>query len=110
PPALPAASAGQGDIVAADRFEPGKTGRASSETSAVREGAAEVIGLAGESGAGNESRTRDLNLGKVALYQLSYSRGVCTGHGASAKTCIIAAIFRPASRAAPAAGSRTSTT
>src|SRR5690554_1464093 len=29
------------------------------------------------SGAGNESRTRDLNLGKVALYQLSYSRVVC---------------------------------
>ena len=27
-------------------------------------------------GAGNEARTRDLNLGKVALYQLSYSRGV----------------------------------
>jgi hypothetical protein len=26
------------------------------------------------SGAGDESRTRDLNLGKVALYQLSYSR------------------------------------
>ena len=26
------------------------------------------------SGAGNEARTRDLNLGKVALYQLSYSR------------------------------------
>ena len=25
-------------------------------------------------GAGNESRTRDLNLGKVALYQLSYAR------------------------------------
>ena len=31
-----------------------------------------------ESGAGNESRTRDLNLGKVALYQLSYSRMPCT--------------------------------
>ena len=30
--------------------------------------------LRGKSGAGNESRTRDLNLGKVALYQLSYSR------------------------------------
>gem|GEM_PF-2302462 len=29
-----------------------------------------------ESGAGNETRTRDLNLGKVALYQLSYSRSV----------------------------------
>ena len=27
-----------------------------------------------ESGAGKESRTLDLNLGKVALYQLSYSR------------------------------------
>ncbi len=27
-----------------------------------------------ECGAGNEARTRDLNLGKVALYQLSYSR------------------------------------
>ena len=29
-----------------------------------------------KSGAGNESRTRDLNLGKVALYQLSYSRKI----------------------------------
>ena len=28
----------------------------------------------GENGAGNEVRTRDLNLGKVALYQLSYTR------------------------------------
>ena len=27
-------------------------------------------------GAGDESRTRDLNLGKVALYQLSYSRKI----------------------------------
>ena len=27
-----------------------------------------------ESGAGNRVRTGDLNLGKVALYQLSYSR------------------------------------
>ncbi len=31
-------------------------------------------GLAMKTGAGNETRTRDLNLGKVALYQLSYSR------------------------------------
>ena len=29
-------------------------------------------------GAGNETRTRDLNLGKVALYQLSYSRAETT--------------------------------
>ncbi len=33
-------------------------------------------------GAGNESRTRDLNLGKVALYQLSYSRmGIFDNYG-----------------------------
>jgi hypothetical protein len=30
-------------------------------------------------GAGEESRTLDLNLGKVALYQLSYSRILETG-------------------------------
>jgi hypothetical protein len=30
-----------------------------------------------KSGAGEESRTLDLNLGKVALYQLSYSRVDC---------------------------------
>ncbi len=29
------------------------------------------------SGAGNGTRTRDINLGKVALYQLSYSRIYC---------------------------------
>ena len=28
-------------------------------------------------GAGNEIRTRDPNLGKVVLYQLSYSRKCC---------------------------------
>jgi CDP-diacylglycerol-glycerol-3-phosphate 3-phosphatidyltransferase len=32
------------------------------------------LGSLRKTGAGNESRTRDLNLGKVALYQLSYSR------------------------------------
>src|SRR6202030_354115 len=34
----------------------------------------QVIDDKGCFGAGNETRTRDLNLGKVALYQLSYSR------------------------------------
>jgi hypothetical protein len=34
------------------------------------------ISFPSEFGAGNEARTRDLNLGKVALYQLSYSRNV----------------------------------
>ena len=34
----------------------------------------EDVALLPKSGAGNEARTRDLNLGKVALYQLSYSR------------------------------------
>ena len=33
-----------------------------------------------QSGAGNEARTRDLNLGKVALYQLSYSRTKTNRH------------------------------
>ena len=33
-----------------------------------------TLALLPASGAGNEARTRDLNLGKVALYQLSYSR------------------------------------
>ena len=37
------------------------------------------------SGAGNEARTRDINLGKVTLYQLSYSR---------LRTCVIIRIFR----------------
>ena len=35
-------------------------------------------------GAGDEIRTRDINLGKVALYQLSYSRaktGAVREHG-----------------------------
>ena len=33
-----------------------------------------LIRVSSKNGAGNEIRTRDLNLGKVALYQLSYSR------------------------------------
>ena len=36
--------------------------------------AQKALWLFPKSGAGNEARTRDLNLGKVALYQLSYSR------------------------------------
>ena len=33
-----------------------------------------AFGFPFKTGAGEESRTLDLNLGKVALYQLSYSR------------------------------------
>jgi hypothetical protein len=36
--------------------------------------AAMLAALRKKRGAGEESRTLDLNLGKVALYQLSYSR------------------------------------
>ena len=32
-----------------------------------------------QTGAGNETRTRDPDLGKVVLYQLSYSRVLVTG-------------------------------
>jgi hypothetical protein len=42
-----------------------------------------------ELGAGEESRTLDLNLGKVALYQLSYSR-VFDGWAASAELALYA--------------------
>src|SRR5580698_1660114 len=38
--------------------------------------AANSVETQGNFGAGNEARTRDLNLGKVALYQLSYSRPI----------------------------------
>ena len=41
---------------------------------ATRKKGAHRSSLSLKSGAGDESRTRDLNLGKVALYQLSYSR------------------------------------
>src|SRR5690606_11099674 len=52
------------------------TGRAERQIGAVngKAGYAHCTHPASCSGAGNESRTRDLNLGKVALYQLSYSR------------------------------------
>jgi hypothetical protein len=39
-----------------------------------KKGSSESASLFKKSGAGEESRTLDLNLGKVALYQLSYSR------------------------------------
>ncbi len=34
-----------------------------------------------ETGAGNETRTRDPDLGKVVLYQLSYSRNMASPRG-----------------------------
>ncbi len=50
-------------------------------------------------GAGNEARTRDLNLGKVALYQLSYSRtadAYCSAVAGTvkARVCMLANTFR----------------
>ena len=48
-----------------------------------------------KTGAGNEARTRDLNLGKVALYQLSYSRKrggiVARCRALSSRNCAVAA-------------------
>jgi hypothetical protein len=46
------------------------------QLSAKDEGPQQAVALR-QTGAGNETRTRDLNLGKVALYQLSYSRLGC---------------------------------
>ncbi len=39
------------------------------------------FGLSKNFGAGNETRTRDPDLGKVVLYQLSYSRITCISEG-----------------------------
>jgi hypothetical protein len=52
------------------RIVPQKTGRPG------RQVLFQGYGIGGN-GAGEESRTLDLNLGKVALYQLSYSRMEC---------------------------------
>ncbi len=40
----------------------------------TRKGAQSLHAVPPDAGAGKEARTPDLNLGKVALYQLSYSR------------------------------------
>ena len=45
-------------------------------------------------GAGNEIRTRDLNIGKVALYQLSYSRGKAAHYGECGFLCQQAILSR----------------
>ena len=45
-----------------------------------------------ETGAGEESRTLDLNLGKVALYQLSYSR-IGVQHHSSKLLLILVLLF-----------------
>src|SRR5690606_16309307 len=70
-----------------------------------------------ESGAGNETRTRDPNLGKVVLYQLSYSRvrrrslriaaalSIVAG-----RKCCVAASFNAASPAMLRADRRSPTT
>ena len=46
-------------------------------------------------GAGDETRTRDINLGKVALYQLSYSRAFFSGGGNYFSTSVrVKGVFR----------------
>ena len=46
-------------------------------------------------GAGNETRTRDPDLGKVVLYQLSYSRIICIELFAFAVANILLFFFSP---------------
>jgi hypothetical protein len=66
--------------------------------------------LSGESGAGDESRTRDLNLGKVALYQLSYSRVQQAGNNILSLQKVKAFTFDlPVEKARPCAGNTPST-
>ena len=47
-----------------------------------------MTALSGSHGAVDETRTRDLHLGKVALYQLSYYRTECCRTSVSGKYCI----------------------
>jgi hypothetical protein len=56
------------------RAEPSNHGLIGSIDNQNDKGEADELPLLKCIGAGNETRTRDLNLGKVALYQLSYSR------------------------------------
>ena len=58
-------------------------GEAGNAAAAARRGAPDAqkakprqAGVRVDTGAGNETRTRDPDLGKVVLYQLSYSRGM----------------------------------
>ncbi len=50
-------------------------------TCALRGRCSARLSYRGTSGAGNGSRTRDIELGKLALYQLSYSRKTGRGRG-----------------------------
>ena len=59
-------------------------------------------------GAGNETRTRDPNLGKVVLYQLSYSR-VRTPYSSYRHDLVKTLFYRPWF-AMPPSGTETSTT
>ena len=53
-----------------------------------------------DSGAGNEIRTRDPNLGKVVLYQLSYSR--CEEARILAVTAVLSSFQRHSPEGVPA--------
>ncbi len=50
------------------------------------------VGASAFFGAGNETRTRDPNLGKVVLYQLSYSRAE-RGNSSGARSSVKAKIL-----------------
>ncbi len=47
-----------------------------------------MSGFLQKTGAGNETRTRDPNLGKVVLYQLSYSRVSMDVHSNQVGSCV----------------------
>ena len=51
------------------------------------------MALLGENGAVDEARTRDLNLGKVALYQLSYYRNGASNRSRTSDTQIFSLLL-----------------
>ena len=55
-------------------FEPGMEVLQTSALPLGHAAKVSILGVGAKNGAGNGIRTRDLNVGNVALYQLSYSR------------------------------------
>jgi hypothetical protein len=93
--------------------EKGKTESRLRLTRYACQAGAKAIVFPGNSGAGKESRTPDLNLGKVALYQLSYSRGTGQHYSGAARSVKLGqsqTSCAPPCAATPFSGNRPSTT
>ena len=48
-----------------------------------------------DNGAGDETRTRDIQLGRLTLYQLSYSRSWCKGQDSNLRRMLLRRVYSP---------------